>query len=741
MSKFFKIITITFLSILIIFLVLFSTYLIITGDAKLDINKLVGAGQNIAILDGDGNEIANASLVAQKKSISINNLQQHTIDAFIASEDRTFYKHNGLNIKRMLKAVYKNVTSRSFKEGASTISQQLVKNTHLSNDKTIKRKLKEIRLTKQLEKSYDKTDILEMYLNTIYFGHNCYGLQRAAEFYFNKHAENLTLNESSTIVGLLTSPNNYSPFKNPDKCLSRRNIVLKNMLDCKFIDNTTYEKEIKKTINATKPLTNNTCGEYIDGIFAELENLDYNYYALCNGCTVKTYLDFDLQKFIENTPTSCDNGIIIIDNKFDGIKAYKSTIGENKRQPGSTVKPIFVYAPALEEKLISPLTKILDEKIDYNGYSPENFNKKYCGYVSVEDSIKNSLNIPAVKTLNALTISVCEKYLKSMDVSLCDEEKNLSLALGGMKYGLSLKELVDKYTIFANQGKYRPSHFIKEIISKEGKIIYKDDYIYNSVFSKGVCSLMNDMLIKTTKSGTAKKLKDFNFDIASKTGTCGNTEGNTDAYAVSYTSEHSIGVWLGDKNNKRSNITGGGECCDILKRILSTLYNSHTPQPLDTQTDTTTVDLDREEYEKNNKFVLADSLCPKLNILKAKVLKGNEPSEKSSRFFNPKINSPTISVENNTINIELCQTKYYSYIVKRKKDNKISVIYEGKWKNIIVDSPKEQGIYTYTVTPYYSCNNNKFYGNEVILPQINISSSNSSPIKLPEIIYEEWYKQ
>ena len=127
----------------------------------------------------------------------------------------------------MLKALFKNITSASFKEGASTISQQLIKNTHLSNDKTIRRKLNEIRLTKQLEKRYEKDEILEMYLNTIYFGHNCYGLQSAAQFYFDKKAENLSLNESATIVGLLTSPNNYSPFKNPEKCLKRRNTVLK----------------------------------------------------------------------------------------------------------------------------------------------------------------------------------------------------------------------------------------------------------------------------------------------------------------------------------------------------------------------------------------------------------------------------------------------------------------------------------------------------------------------------------
>ena len=191
MRKAIKIITVIILGLVTIAAALFATYAIITKDAVLDAGKLVGAGQNVSILDEDGNEIASTGLGAQKKSVAVRNLNKDTVNAFIASEDRDFYKHNGLNYKRMLKALYKNLTSRSFKEGASTISQQLIKNTHLSNDKTIKRKLNEIKLTRRLEKKYEKDEILEMYLNTIYFGHNCYGLQSAAEFYFGKKAENL----------------------------------------------------------------------------------------------------------------------------------------------------------------------------------------------------------------------------------------------------------------------------------------------------------------------------------------------------------------------------------------------------------------------------------------------------------------------------------------------------------------------------------------------------------------------
>ncbi len=739
MTKFLKISTIVILSIFIVFSVLFFTFVIITKDAVLDSNKLIKTGQNVIIYDDSGNEITSASLEAQKKSVQVKNLDSLTVNAFIASEDRTFYKHNGLNYKRMLKAFYKNAVSRSFKEGASTISQQLIKNTHLTSDKTIKRKLNEIKLTLKLEKKYSKDEILEMYLNTIYFGHNCYGLQSAAEFYFGKKAENLTLNESATIVGLLSSPNNYSPFKNPEKSLKRRNIVLNSMQECGYIDEKTNIKTQSEPINAVKTETKEKYESYLNAVFDELDEQNFDYYALSDGCIIKTYMDKNLQNNVETYPYPCDYAVIATDNITGGVKAYKSSINGAKRQPGSTVKPIFVYAPAIEEKLINPSTKILDEKIDYNGYSPENFDKSYHGYVTVTDSIKQSYNVPAVKTLNALTVKKCEKYLTAMNINLDDDEKNFSLALGGMKYGLSIKELADRYSIFPKGGNYRPSRFIKEIITKDGKTIYKNQTSENNVFSKGTCALINDMLNQTTKSGTAKKLKNFQFDLASKTGTCGNAEGNTDAYTVSYTSENCFAVWLGDSENKRLNITGGTDSCNVLKNFLEKFYDTHSPEPLDTQSGTVNVNIDREEYEQNNKTILADPLCPKLNIMQIKVLSGNEPQQQSDKFSNPTITIPVVKVENNSIKIKLCQTKYYSYIVNRTKNGQIEKIYDGKWKELITDTP-EEGVYTYSIIPYFDNDINKYYGKEIIFPPIKISNKNNNDsIKIPDITQKDWF--
>ena len=651
-----KITAVLLICFLIIITTLLVAYSIITKDAVLDSSKLKGSGQHVIILDDDGNEVTNASLEIQKKSVTVSKLSPDTINAFIASEDRNFYKHSGLNYKRMIKALFKNISSRSFKQGASTISQQLIKNTHLSSSKTIKRKLKEIKLTKKLEKRYSKDEILEMYLNTIYFGHNCYGLQNAAEFYFGKKAENLNLTESATIVGLLSSPNNYSPFKNPETSLKRRNLVLKSMYECKYIDADAYEKAISTPLSVEQQTSQDKYGSYISAVFDELEEIDFNHYLLNDGCTIKTYLDINAQTFIENLDYPCDNAVIITDNLSGGVQAYKTTINGAKRQLGSTVKPIFVYAPAIEEKYLNPFTKILDEKVDFGGYSPENYDKKYHGYVTAADSIKNSYNIPAVKTLNALTVNTVEKYLSAMNISLDEEEKNLSLALGGMKYGLTIKELADRYSIFPRGGKFTPSKFVKEIVSKDGNILYKSNYVSNRVFSEGTCSLMNEILIETSKSGTAKKLKDFNFDIATKTGTCGNSEGNTDAYAVSYTSKNSFAIWLGDKDNERTQITGGNDCCKLMKSILQSIYDNKSPSPLDVKTGTTSINIDREEYELNNKIIVADPFCPKLNLMPVRVIHGNEPKQISDRFSKPTIPTPKISVTNNQVNIELCHT-------------------------------------------------------------------------------------
>ena len=738
MKKSVKILLAIGITISALILIAVSTFLIITAGTNLQPEKLVDYGKTITIYDDEGNKIEDTSLITKQKTVKVNDLQQHTINAFIASEDRDFYKHDGLNYKRILKATYKNIISRSFKEGASTISQQLVKNTHLSNDKTIARKLKEIKLTKQLERSYSKDDILEMYLNTIYFGHNCFGLQSAANFYFDKPANELSLEQSATVVGLLTSPNNFSPFKNPQKCVARRNIVLKNMLDCGYIDENEYKNAVDLPLSATESNSNKYNLSYINAVFDELDELKTDPYGEFSELKIYTYLNKNIQNTLQNRSVECDYSYFVR-NALGGVAALKTNIGNAKRPIGSTAKPIFVYAPAINDKKIDIFTKICDEPINYGGYSPENFDKKYHGEVSVADSIKYSYNIPAVKTLNSLSFENVQNYADKMGIAIKDEDKNLSLALGGMSEGISLKQLCDAYSTFQNQGEFSSSKFIKEICDQNGKILYKNQTKKQKVFENGTSSLINDVLMQTAKSGTAKKLKDFKFDVACKTGTCGNKDGNTDAYAVAYTSDLCVGVWLGDKDNKKIQVMGGTDCCKEIKDILTSAYSNYSPAELDKTGGTSYAEIDREEYEQNGKILLCDENCPALNRLKVKCLTDNLPKERSYKFTKPKIQKPNIIVVNNTVNISLCQTKYYSYLIKRGNNGKIDEVYDGKWTKTITDTPSD-GEYVYSVTPYFKNEKGTFFGDEIVLSQVCIRHDKPED-KIPDIAFKDWYNQ
>lgn len=732
MKKSVKISITIFLTILALIIAAFAAYFIITADAKLNRTKLINYSQTISFLDDSGNRIESSSIECDRSTVLINELPSYTKNAFIASEDRQFYEHNGLNYRRMLKALFKNTISLSFKEGASTISQQLIKNTHLSNDKTLTRKLKEIHMTRQLEAAYSKDEILEMYLNTIYFGHNCFGLQSAANFYFGERAENLTLEQSATLAGLLSSPNNYSPFKNAEKCLQRRNLVLKNMAECNFIDRTQCAQSVSQPLDTVNKNSTNYRNSYIAAVTDELDLLGLDYYNDLSCSKIYTYMDASIQNYIENLPFENDGAVIITDSN-NGVTAYKNTIGNAKRQPGSTIKPVLVYAPAIEEGIIHSFTKIEDCPIDFNGYSPENHDKKYHGMVTVAQSIAHSYNIPAVKTLNFLTIKKAAEYANKLDINLDDEDLNLSLALGGMKYGIPLKDLCDSYSTFRNNGYYQPSHFIKKIVNSNGQTIYSAPQTNTKALSEGTCSLMNEMLMQTTNTGTAKKLKNLSYDLAAKTGTCGDNSGNTDAYAIGYTSRHTICVWLGDRNNTRTDITGGGQCCNILKDLLTELYNSQTPPDIETSAGTTEIYIDRQDYESSGKIIIADAISPALNKLKVKCLSNNLPEEISTKFTCPTITHPEITVADNIVSISLCKTQYYSYIIKR--DNE--VIYDGDYREKIYDTP-EGGRHTYTVTPYYSFNGKKYSGKEIVLNQVNVSTDQPS-YSPPPITQKEWY--
>lgn len=353
----------------VLVLAAFIYYFGVTAGVRLDATRLSEDKAQVCVYDKDGEKI---DLPALKQTASFSALPDYLPNAFVAVEDKRFYSHRGFDYRRIVKAAMKNITSFSFREGASTLSQQLIKNTHLSGEKTIKRKLKEMKLTRILEKNYSKNEILSLYLNSIYFGHSAFGVEEAAAYYFGKSAEVLDAAESAMLAALVKSPNNYSPFRAPEKCLKRRNFVLSLMRDQGFLDDSSYQAAIKKSLPEA-PSETNECGKsYLSRVFEEVSEI-YPYEKALGNLKIYTYFDRNLQTRLENVKANSDFSSIVLDNRTHGVKACYSTIGSNiKRLPASLMKPLAVYAPALEENVVTPATPVLDEKTDFGGYSPNN---------------------------------------------------------------------------------------------------------------------------------------------------------------------------------------------------------------------------------------------------------------------------------------------------------------------------------------------------------------------------------
>ncbi len=550
----------------------------------------------------------------------------YVYEAFISIEDKDFYKHKGFNIKRILKASLHNLKNRSFSQGASTITQQLVKNTHLSSEKTLDRKFKELVLSNKIEKTLSKEEILENYLNVIYFGNNCYGISSASHYYFSKPCKDLSLEEGCLLAGMIASPNRYSPITHEDKALKRRNLVLSQMHKDGKIDELTFEQARKKPINLNlNTINENRLNSYSQSAIdeaCEILHLPAKQIALSNF-KIYTYQNQEnqqkLNKSLKSVDFKCnDHAGIIIDNATNGITAYSGCsaykILKAKRQPGSCLKPLLVYAPSLNEDIINPQTQILDEKITIDNYSPQNINNTYQGYVSCENALSKSINIPSVKVLSYTGLKKSKEYCKDMNIKFDEKDDSYALALGGMTYGTDLKTLTAAYTTFANQGKFSPARFISYITTNDNKLIYSHKPNKKTVFREDTAFLMTEMLKKTAKEGTAKKLKDIPTSIASKTGTVGkpNSKNNLDAWNISYSPSETMGVWCGNLDNSEISIAGGNEPTNCVKCYFSNAKHENFLQP----TSVVEKEIDTEYLNNNHIVAQATPNTPKKNVKK-----------------------------------------------------------------------------------------------------------------------------
>lgn len=709
--------------------------------------------------------------IEQTKIVTYSNIPQHVIDAFVSVEDKSFFTHNGINYKRIVKALIKNVSSMKIKEGASTISQQLIKNTHLTNEKTIKRKFNELLLTKQLESNLTKEEILTAYLNAIYFGSGAFGINNASQRFFSKDVSKLSLAESATLAGVIKSPRLYSPISEEKRCLRRRNLVLNEMYKDKKITldqfNAAQNEPLKLSINKNFLGNNDYYSASIEEACDILKISEKD--LILKQYKIITYQDDNLQKCVHEEISNIDNYLrdytkncfpdalaMIVDNKTGGIKAFSGKSDYNLlniyRQPGSTLKPIISYAPAIEEGLINPLTPILDEKININGYSPSNYNNKYYGWISAKQALAKSLNIPSIKILEYVGVENAKQFAKKVGINFSQDDNGHSLALGGMTNGVKIKDLLNCYQAFANNGDKIKLAFVKEIRTKDNLLIYKHNTNPSRVMKSSTAFLINNMLKESVLTGTSKKLNLNNIEICAKTGTVGSnlskTKENSDAWSLSYTPEVSTCVWLGSTNNNKllpKNITGGSVPVSIAQKLYS--KQKFKAKTFEVPDDVEKCEINDLDYINDNKILLCSPNTPERYKRYEYFAKSNKPKEISSTFNSievPKIN--LVSCDISKVEIEFEAKKFLKYTLYRKDNNEIKKICSVKnkqGKTILTDNNiYYDKFYTYFVVAQYFNAEQETQNIGMNFDLSNQAKSNEVKIflaqKSPLIIHKKW---
>ena len=422
----------------------------------LSVEKITEISQTLTIYDKNGNVSAKLTAGENRENVSIDDIPQHVIDALISTEDVRFYEHNGLDFKRIFGALTKDIFSGRLKEGASTITQQLIKNSHLTNEKTFLRKFNEAILAIQLERKYEKDEILEMYFNFVYFGRGAYGIQAAAQSYFGINVQDLNVQQGATLIGILKAPSKYAPHLNMENSVRRRNTVLAQMKKYGYISEEKYNEYCNEQIEIIEKISLPDYGFYTDYVLeASAKELGISVSdLLAGGYKIYTSQDSliqnELQKIYDDTSNFPEGNIdeiiqsstVILDNsngsvcaiiggrEHEAMRVFNRATA--KRQPGSCIKPLLVYAPAFENKSITPLTVFDDFRKDFNGYYPTNYKDVYYGNVTVRKALSLSLNIPAVELLAKNGVEYSKKYAEASGIVFDSEDNHLALALGGM---------------------------------------------------------------------------------------------------------------------------------------------------------------------------------------------------------------------------------------------------------------------------------------------------------------------
>lgn len=721
---------------------------------NMDIGLLGNTENACYIIDADGN--SKKITPNNSNHISLASLSLKTINAFVAIEDKDFYRHNGISVKRILKSALDNIQAKSFVSGGSTITQQLVKNKFLSSKKTLKRKVQEIYLAKKLEGKYKKDEILESYLNEIYFGSGAYGIENASIRYFGKPASELNLKESCVLAGVINSPSKYSPLSNLEGCLKRTELILNTMKNQNLITDKEFENATSDELILSPTTLSNEYGadlydKFVLSEVSEILNIDENEIYKMN-LKIFTGKNTAQQRaleevvnddnfYVKNRYGSKPSGLgMIIDNSSNCVTAVAGKSDYNlvglKRSPASLIKPILVYAPAMEEGVINPLTQIYDGDINYGGYSPRDVGGTLDDYVSVEKAISKSLNIPAIKVCTMVGLDKCKSYANKCGLNFDKNDVGYSLAIGGTTNGFTIKNILDSYGTFIYGGKYKKSNFINFIKDSNNMTIYRDLMTETPVFGDDTAYLMTKTLVKSTKDGTSKKLSNLPYEIAGKTGTAGvgNSNENTDAYSLGYTTSHRVITWLGNYTMKKEeNLEGGNNggtyATSMLKSICeNVLYRDNIPEDFSVPQSVEKCSVDLVKLEEENKVYLADENLPdryKMTALFSKRFLPEKYEYESGDFV-----TLVCEKKDNGFIIKFDANKYTEYSLYKECEGKKFLLstYKNKAgkKEYVDDNVIDNKKYTY----YLECKNvlsgNKYFSNSV-----TIYFSNTTSTKIP----------
>lgn len=717
-KKIIKILIRVLIIVLVILFILFIISLIrFTSIAK----QMIKNAPSI-IVDTSGEKIGEIGSERNRKNISFEEMPDDLKNAYVAIEDERFYKHGGVDIKRTGAATLNYIFSfgkASF--GGSTITQQLVKNLTGNTKATVTRKVDEWTKAMALEVALSKEEILEAYLNVIYVGPNVYGVETGAEYYFSKHAKDLSLEECAFLAGINHAPNAYNPFRegedNSEKIKKRTNTVLSKMLELKYISQEDYNKakeEVEKGLDFKRGDIDvekepDIYSYHTDALISEVirdiserkhisEEFATNYLYMANlkiystqNNSIQETMEEEFNKKMylldsKNTDDATSQAaMVVIDNKTGYVVGCVGGLGEKetsrgfnratqaKRQTGSAIKPLAILVPGIEKKIFTASTTFVDEETDFNDgseepYHPTNYDG-YLGEITVRRAVESSQNIPFVKMMEKITPKTSIKYLKKMGITtLTEKDENLALALGGLDSGMTPLETAAAYATIANDGKYIEPTFYTKIETQEGKNVLKSKQKKKKVFSKETAYVVKELLTEPVNGtyGTATYCKMKNMDVAAKTGT---TNENYDRWLCGFTSYYSAATWFGFDINETINFNKRNPAGLIWSSVMDDIHK----------------ELEGKRFEKPKKVVTC-TVCSKTGKKATKYcgdtyeeyyIKGTEPTEctyhssknKGKKNENNKaVNKNTVDESKNTEN--------------EKKENDDKVIEE-----VIVEKP------------------------------------------------------